>query len=104
MSALQQAAFEVHPDIAILGFSLPPISQRFTGRADTGQLHRIELEVTRRNGVLPALVRQVLMPLSIFVFLVVELRIPAAELVVRDVAVDLPLVQRPWRFGRGCRV
>jgi len=63
------------------------------GWADTGHFHWIELELTRCNSVFPAGVRKVLMPLTIFIFLLRELRIAAAEAIVRDVAVDLLFMQ-----------
>lgn len=42
------------------------------------QVYWVELEFTRRDGVLPALIRQVLVAFSVLVFLLRELRGPAA--------------------------
>ena len=91
--ALEQFSFEVHPDLSVLRFPLASQGETLASWADTGQLHRIELELTGRDGVLPALIREVLMPFAVLVLLVLELRVPAAELVVRHVAVDPVLVQ-----------
>ncbi len=91
--ALQQPAFEMCPNLAILGFPLPPVGQGFASRADTGHGHRIELKFTGRKGGLPSLVWQILVALAVFVFLMSELRIPAAELTIWHIAIDLSFVQ-----------
>lgn len=93
VTALQQAAFEVHPVFAILGLPCALVTDGVTCGADTGQIDRIELEFTGRDGLLPASIRQVLMPLAVLVFLVLEFRIPAAKPVVRNIPVYLSLMQ-----------
>ena len=93
VSTLQQTALEVGPALAILVGAGGVVFQAFACRTDASQVHRIKLELTGRDGLFPARVWQVLMPLAVFVFLVVELRIPAAELVVRHVTVNPPFVQ-----------
>lgn len=93
VATLQQATYEVHSDFAVQSFPLPSISKCLAGWADTGQLHWIELEFTRCKGAFPTLVGEVLMPLTVLVFLLRELWITAAEAIVRDVTVDLLLMQ-----------
>lgn len=91
--ALQQSAFKVRSNLAILGFPLPTVGQGCPIGADTAKGYRIELEFAGRKGGFPALVRQVLVPLAVLVFLLGKPRVPATELIVRHIAVDLPLVQ-----------
>ena len=95
VTALQQTALEIGSALAVLVCSGTVVLEAFARRANAGQVHRIELEFTGRDDVFPARCWLVLMASAVFVFLILELRIPAAELVVRYVAVDLPFVQVP---------
>ena len=91
--ALQQSALEIGPTLAVLVGSGALVREGLVRRADANQVHRVELEFTGRNDVFPAGVRLVLMALAILVFLMGELGITAAELVVRHIAVDLAFMQ-----------
>src|SRR5690606_39570487 len=91
--ALQQTAFEVHADFAILSFACALVADGVARRADARQVDWIELELTGRNDVFPAGGLLVLVTLAVLVFLVLVLRGATAEFVVRHVAVDLPFVQ-----------
>src|SRR5690554_7928898 len=93
MTTLQQAAFEVGTGDTIPIRASRLIMKLLPCRADTGECDRIELEFTGRDDLFPACVWLVLVTLAVFVFLMRELGIPAAEPVVRNVAVDLPFMQ-----------
>jgi len=83
----------VHPGFAVLGFAGALIADGVVRRAGAGEVHRIEPELTGWNDVFPSRFGQVLVPFAVLVLLVLELRITASELVVRNVAVDFPFVQ-----------
>jgi len=69
------------------------VTQGFSSGADTRHRNGIELEFTGRNHVLPAALRWILLALTVLFFLLGELGITAAEAVVRNVTVDLMLMQ-----------
>ena len=54
MPALEKAAFEVHPDFAVLGFAGALVTDGVACRTDTGQIHRIELEFAGWDDGFPA--------------------------------------------------
>jgi len=91
--ALEQAPFEVHPGLAVLGFPGVLVADGVACRSDAGQIYRIELEFTSRNDVFPTGFGQILVAFAVLVLLVLELWIAAPELVVGNVAVDLTFVQ-----------
>jgi len=93
VTALQQTALEIGSALAVLICPGTVVLEAFARRASAGQVHRIELEFTGRDDLLPVRDRLVLMALAVFVFLVLELRVATAEFVVGHVAVDLPFVQ-----------
>jgi len=51
MPALEKAPFEVHPDLAVLGFAATLVSDGLARRAGAGEVHRIELELTGWDDV-----------------------------------------------------
>ena len=69
------------------------VTQGFSGGTDARHRNRVELEFTGGNHVFPAALRWGLRALTVLGFLVYELGITAAEAIVRDVTVDLLLMQ-----------
>jgi hypothetical protein len=84
---------EVGSWYAVLVDSGAFVTQGFSSRTDTRHRNGIELEFTGRNHLFPTGLRWGFLALTVLVFLLGELRITTAESVVRDVTVDLLLMQ-----------
>ena len=54
MPALEQATFEMHPGLAVLGFAGALVADGVARRTDTGQVYRIELEFAGWDDGFPA--------------------------------------------------
>jgi len=93
VAALQQTTLEIGSALAVLICSGSVVLEAFACRANAGQADRIELEFTGRDDLFPTRGRLVLMALAVLGFLVLELRVPAPESVIRHVTIDLPFVQ-----------
>ncbi|WP_241263418.1 hypothetical protein, partial [Parahaliea mediterranea] len=91
--ALQQSALKVSCGLACAAIAYTSKTECFSHWADTGHGHGIECEFACRNDIALLLLRFVLMAFAVFLLLTLETRISRPELVVRDVAVDLSIVQ-----------
>ena len=93
VAALQQSAFEVGDRDAVVVLAHPSVTKLLSGRADAGHLYWVEIKITGRDNRLAVLTCRLLVTLAVLVFLLSKARVATAEAIIRDVAVDLPVVQ-----------
>ena len=93
VAALQKSPLEVGSGYAVLVGSGAFVAQGFSGGTDAHHRSGVELEFTDRNHMFPAALRWSLLALTVLVFPLGDLRITAAKAIVRDVTVDLLLMQ-----------